>query len=74
MKYLDSWQDKVKSLHDSEFRFWVLAKFMGGLGIGMLLPVYVPNPAWAIAGWMLIAFAVILGLPAISAVASKRKR
>jgi hypothetical protein len=66
------WQEKVKSMNPSNFSFWVLAKFLGGLGIGILLPVYAPNPGWLIAGWMLIAFALILALPAVVAIFQKK--
>lgn len=65
MHTLEDKLEKVKALHFSNFVFWVLGKFLIGLGIGILLPVYFTGFGWHIVGWMLIAFAVIIQLPAI---------
>ena len=74
MCYLAEKQERIKSLHTSNFVFWVLGKFLLGLGVGILLPVYLPNPGWVIAGWMLIAFSLILQVPAFMAVFHKKGR
>jgi hypothetical protein len=63
--YLEEKLEKVKSLHVSNFIFWVFGKFLLGLGIGILLPVYFVGFGWHIVGWLLIAFAIIIQLPAI---------
>jgi len=68
MQYLEEKFEKIKSIHFSNFVFWVLGKFLIGLGIGILLPVYFAGFGWHIVGWMLIVFAVIIQLPAIFAV------
>ena len=66
--------EKIKTLHFSNFAFWVFGKFLIGLGIGILLPVYFQAAGWAIAGWMLIVFAIILQIPAITAVFGKKPK
>lgn len=73
MSFLEEKYQKIKTLHLSNFVFWVLGKFLFGLGLGILLPVYIPNPGWLIAGWMLIAFALILQFPAMVAAFHKKR-
>ena len=63
---------KIKSMHTSNFIFWITGKFLLGLGIGILLPTYFYAFGWSIAGWMLIAFALVLMLPAAIAVYGRR--
>ena len=55
---------RIKELHLSNFIFYVLGKFLFGLGLGILLTIYFVNPGWVIAGWMFIMFAIIVTLPA----------
>ena len=64
--------ERIKGMHTSNFIFWVLGKFLLGLGIGILLPVYILSAGWVIAGVMLIIFAVIIQAPAIMAVFHKK--
>jgi hypothetical protein len=71
---LDEKFERVKELHQSNFIFWVLGKFLIGLGIGILLPVYIGGAGWYIVGWMLIVFAIILMVPAMSTVFKKKRR
>jgi len=59
--------EKIKAMHTSNFIFWIFGKFLIGLGIGILLPVYIFNTGWVIAGWMLIIFAIIIQIPAFIA-------
>jgi uncharacterized membrane protein len=66
--------ERIKSLHLSNFIFWVLGKFLIGLGIGILLAAYFPAYGWIIAGWMLIVFAIILQIPAITATFGKKPK
>lgn len=66
--------EKIKSMHPSNFVFWVLGKFLFGLGLGMLLPVYFAGFGWDIAGWMLIAFSLVLQIPAMSICFQKRRK
>lgn len=74
MHYCEEKLGRVKSMHTSNFIFWVLGKFLFGLGVGILLPVYFFNPGWIIAGWMLIAFAIILMIPAAIAAYKPRSK
>ena len=64
--------EKIKKMNMSDFMFWVLGKFLFGLGLGILLPVYFMTFGWQIAGWMLIIFSVILQIPAIVAAFKKK--
>ena len=41
----------------------LLAKFLVGLGIGMVLANYFFEYNWALFGWLLIILAVIIGIP-----------
>jgi hypothetical protein len=72
MHYIEDKLERVKSMHTSNFIFWVFGKFLLGLGVGILLPVYFFSAGWIIAGWLLIAFAIILMIPA--AIAAYRPR
>ena len=74
MHWLEEKYVKLKTLHLSNFVFWVLGKFLFGLGLGILLPVYFWSSGWLIAGWMLIAFALILQIPAAIAVFHKKEK
>ncbi|UCD07357.1 MAG: hypothetical protein JSW41_00020 [Candidatus Aenigmatarchaeota archaeon] len=74
MRYCDEKLGKIKSMHTSNFIFWILGKFLLGLGVGILLPMYFFNFGWIIAGWMLIAFAIILMIPAMIAAYGKRSK
>jgi uncharacterized membrane protein YedE/YeeE len=66
---------KIKSMHTSNFIFWIFGKFLLGLGVGILLATYYWNPLgyWVIAGWLVVVFAVILQIPAFMAAFYKRE-
>jgi len=66
--------ERIKTLQHSNFVFWILGKFLIGLGIGIVLVAYMPAPGWAIAGWMLIVFAIILQIPAITVTFGKKPK
>lgn len=74
MYFFEEKLEKVKAMHTSNFMFWVFGKFLLGLGIGILLATYFWNPLgyWIIAGWLVIAFAVILQIPAVVNVLHKK--
>ncbi len=61
--------EKIKAMHISNFIFWIFGKFLLGLGVGILLATYYWNSLgyWIIAGWLIVAFAVILQIPAFMA-------
>ena len=65
---------RIKSMHTSNFIFWVLGKFLIGLGLGILLATYFWTSIgyWVVAGWLLIVFAVILMIPAMMAACGKK--
>lgn len=67
---------KVRAMHQTNFIFWVFGKFLGGLGLGILLATYFWDPLnyWLVAGWIILAFAVILQIPALSAVFGKKAK
>jgi len=74
MHHYDEKLSRIKSMHTSNFIFWVLGKFLIGLGVGILLATYFWTPIgyWIIAGWLLIVFAIILMIPAMTAVCVKK--
>ncbi|NIO22669.1 MAG: hypothetical protein GTN38_01410 [Candidatus Aenigmarchaeota archaeon] len=72
MSMIEEKLEKIKAMHTSNFVFWILGKFLLGLGIGILLPVYFFAAGWMIAGWMLVVFAIILQIPAMIAAYHKR--
>ena len=72
MSYCEEKLGKIKSMHTSNFIFWIFGKFLFGLGIGILLPVYFVGFGWHIVGWLLIAFAIILQIPTFIAVFMKK--
>ena len=51
-----------------------MGKFLIGLGIGIVLVAYMPAAGWAIAGWMLIIFAIILQIPAMTVAFGKKSK
>ncbi len=72
---MSCWEEKlgkIKSMCTSNFIFWVFGKFLFGLGIGILLPVYFVGFGWHIVGWLFIAFAIILQIPAFVTVFHKK--
>jgi len=75
MHCLEKKIEKLKSMHTSNLIFLVFGKFLGGLGLGILLATYFWNPLnyWLIAGWMFIIFAVIVQIPALISVFHKEK-
>lgn len=72
MSYCEEKLGKIKSMCTSNFIFWVFGKFLLGLGVGILLPVYLVGFGWHIVGWLLIAFAIILQIPACVTVFMKK--
>lgn len=72
MSYIEDKLGKIKSMHTSNFIFWIFGKFLIGLGIGILLPVYFVGFGWHIVGWLFIAFAIILQIPACVTVFMKK--
>ncbi len=74
MHCLEKKIEKLKSMHTSNLIFMVFGKFLGGLGLGILLATYFWNPLnyWLIAGWMFIVFAVIVQIPALITVSHKK--
>ena len=65
---------KIRNMSLSNFLFYVFGKFLIGLGIGILLPLYYIQSGWVVAGWMFILFAVVLMVPAGFAVFYKKPR
>jgi uncharacterized membrane protein YedE/YeeE len=76
MCFMEEKTNKLRAMHLSNFIFWVFGKFLGGLGLGILLATYFWNPLgyWIVAGWIVLAFAVIFQIPAICAVFHKKKK
>ena len=74
MYFFEEKLEKIKSMHTSNFIFWVFGKFLFGLGIGILLATYYWNPLgyWIIAGWLVIVFAIIITIPAFITVFHKK--
>lgn len=50
---------------------WAAAKFLFGVGLGVLLATYFPDApkdGWEIWGWTLILFSLVVSIPALRAV------
>ena len=60
--------DTIREQKRVTFCTWVAAKFLFGLGSGMLLASYFINPSWIKAGWFLIALGIVFLIPAVRAI------
>ena len=59
---------KIETMREKKymtFYAWITAKFLLGLGVGMLLASYFLNPNWIKAGWFMIALGIVFAIPAI---------
>ena len=67
---------KMKSMSPKVLMAYALGKFLGGLGIGILLVSYWPNAmtndSWINAGWVVIGIAVIIGIVVLREIHKKR--
>ena len=67
IKWVKDKHKKIRSASTAILLTWVLAKFLFGVGLGVLLVVYVGSITtnqWLTAGWGLVALSVILGIAA----------
>ncbi len=67
---------KMKSMSPKVIMAWATAKFLAGLGIGVLLVSYLPdamtNDSWINAGWVVFAIAIIIGIAVLRELNKKR--
>ena len=56
--------EKMREKKHMTFCAWIAAKFLLGLGVGMLLASYFLNPNWIKAGWFMIALGIVFAIPA----------
>ena len=71
-KWMKKHVDKFKKrATPSLFVSYALAKFLAGLGIGILLVTYYPTTAWNPWGWGILGIGIILGLYAASRICRK---
>ena len=67
---------KMKSMSTKVLMAYALGKFLGGLGIGILLVSYLPdamtNESWINTGWVVIGIAIIIGIVILREIYRKR--
>ena len=56
------WIEKFRALPTPLLMAHVAAKFVGGVGIGMLIAAYAGGD-WVAAGWVLIALSFVIAIP-----------
>ncbi len=52
---------KLKSLPNSHLLFYVMAKVIGGIGIGVLLATWIATWTW----WIFIVVAFVIAIPVV---------
>ena len=60
---MKNWIKRFRKLPTWGLYLHVSAKSIFSLGLGIVLVSYLPGSGWSIAGWILMAFAVIESLP-----------
>lgn len=50
----------------------VLSKVTFGIGFGALLAIYLPQLDWQLLGWILIAVSMIIAIPSLRIILSKK--
>jgi hypothetical protein len=63
--------ERIKSMGFKGFACWIFAKFLFGVGLGLLIARYFPYE-WILWGWGLIILSIIISLPALKAAFGKR--
>ena len=63
--------DKIREQKKAIFCAWMIAKFLFGLGLGMLLASYFINHNWIKAGWFVVALGIVFSLPVIKNLTKK---
>ncbi|MAH42716.1 hypothetical protein CL614_03250 [archaeon] len=67
---------KMKNTSPKVLMAYALGKFLGGLGIGILLVSYLPDAmatdSWITTGWVVFAIAVIIGIAVLRELHRKR--
>ena len=58
---------KFKQVPDPYFSLHITARFLGGLGLGLLLATWLP--VWT--GWIFIGVALIIAIPSVRIVLGK---
>ena len=60
---------RIKELSTPRIMTWGAAKFLFGLGLGLLLTTYLQTDvsvsAWQVSGWVLIIVSAVMGLGAM---------
>jgi len=59
--------EKLKSLPNPYALLYVTAKFVGGVGIGVLLAIWLPTWTW----WIFMVIACVIAIPVIWLLFSK---
>ena len=67
MSFISEKRERIQKLSNTGYFSLLLAKALGGAGVGMLLASYYPTAGWITYGWLLIVIAFILGIPAFKA-------
>lgn len=63
--------ERIKKQSLSTVFCWVFAKFLFGVGLGLLLAEYLVGYNWTNIGWLLILISIIISIPALKAVFGK---
>ncbi|MFH1294902.1 MAG: hypothetical protein ABIH90_03105 [Candidatus Aenigmatarchaeota archaeon] len=69
--WLQKFVDRLYKSGPAVMVTWASAKFLAGLGIGVLIASYfpnAPNDGWASWGWALVLLAFVMGLPTLKAI------
>ena len=62
--------DKVARITGSGFGVvfcWILGKSLFGVGLGLLLAIYIPSDNWLRVGWLCVILSLLVSVPAMKA-------
>jgi len=69
MNWISAKTEKFRQVPDPYFSLHVTAKFLLGVGLGVLLATWLPVWTW----WVFIIVAVVIAIPSARIVLSKRR-
>jgi len=67
MSWFGNWIERFRHVPNPYFSIHITAKFLGGVGLGLLLATWLP--AWT--GWVFIIVALLIAIPSARIVLGK---
>jgi hypothetical protein len=62
MKFITKFTENLKKQENWTIQTLLGVKAIGGMGLGILLTIYLPKVNWIIFGWSFLGISIIVGL------------